>query len=361
MGHEISFDSPHCQRGRDAFTLYCMEKKTVIIMPNWMGDFIMALPSVLGAVEEEKALLLGPLPFYQLLAGRFPPQVYIPMRKKGQASLLEGSLALLGSPVDKAVLLPNSFKSALMCLLGGVPRTWGLPTDGRGFLLFRKIPPPEKPLHQAQIYRYIIEKAGLLKPWEGPSIFPSQDAQEKVQDLWEREKLEGRKVVVIHPFSSKEPRTWLPSRFKALIHKLVEKAIVPMIVGSPAEKEKAQELTKEIKGPVLDLTFMEVGLGEMAAFIEKAVLFIGNDSGPGHLAAALGIPTLTLHGPTAPHLTGPQGPQCQHLWKAFPCSPCRERFFKECQPGQEKRPPCLEALTLEEVWAAVIKIMGKDL
>lgn len=361
MGYGISLGSPHCQRGRNAFTFHYMEKKTVIILPNWMGDFIMALPSILGAVEEGKALLLGPPPFYQLLAGHFPPQVYIPVGKKGQASLMEGASALLRSPADKALLLPNSFKSALTCLLGGVPRTWGLPTDGRGFLLFRKIPPPEKPLHQAQIYRHIVEKAGLLQPWEGPSIFPSQDAREKAKDLWKREELEGREVAALHPFSSKEPRTWLPSRFKALIHKLVEKAIVPMILGSPTEREKTRELTEGIKGPVLNLTHMEVDLGGMAAFIEKTALFIGNDSGPGHLAAALGIPTLTLHGPTSPYLTGPQGPQCQHLWKAFPCSPCRERFFKDCQPGQEERPPCLEAITLEEVWATVIKILEKCL
>ncbi len=321
----------------------------------------MALPSILGVVAEGKALLMGPPSFYQLLAGCFPPQVYIPSGGKERISLMEGASALLKSPVDKALLLPNSFKSALMCLLGGVPRIWGLPTDGRGFLLYRKIPSPEESLHQAQIYRHIAEKAGLLQPWEGPSIFPSQDAKEKANTLWEKKELEGRQVIALHPFSSKEPRTWLPSRFRALIEKLSEEALVPMILGSPKEKEKAQTLIEGIKGPFLNLTSMEVGLGEMAALIEKTLLFIGNDSGPGHLAAALGIPTLTLHGPTSPHLTGPQGSQCQYLWKAFPCSPCRERFFKDCQPGQEERPPCLEAITLEEVWGEVIKVLEKSL
>ncbi len=333
-------------------------KKAVVVLPNWLGDFIMALPSLLGSLEEGILLLLGPGPFYSLLEGRYPPDTYLALTKKGWGKVFQGACLLLTRPVDRATLLPNSFLSALMCLLGGVPRTWGLPTDGRGFLLHRKVTLPQGPLHQSQVYRHILENAGLYRPWEGPLIHPPHRAREKAQELWEREGLEGEETLVVHPFSSKEPRTWLPSRFQEIIQRLAKKGLRVLLLGSPMERKKAQDLVAGVKG-VIDITTLDLGLGEMAVLLEKASLFIGNDSGPGHLAAAVGTPTITIHGSTAPHLTGPRGEKAHHIWNAFPCSPCRERFFRECQPAQENRPPCLEAITVEEVWEEVEKVLGE--
>jgi len=331
-------------------------KKAVVVLPNWLGDFIMALPSLLGALEEERTLLLGPKPFYTLLEGRYPPECYLALTKRGRGKVFQGARLLLTRPVDRAALLPNSLLSALMCLLGGVPRTWGLPTDGRRFLLHRRVPLPPGPIHQAEIYHHILEKADLYRPWEGPIIHTSHQAKEKAQELWNKEGMEGEKVVVIHPFSSKEPRTWLPSRFHELVKRFIQRNLRVILLGSPRERKKAQAILEGLRG-VVNLTALEWGLGEMAAILERASLFIGNDSGPGHLAAAVGTPTITIHGSTAPHLTGPRGERAHHIWKAFPCSPCRERFFKECQPAQENRPPCLEAITVEEVWEEAEKVL----
>ena len=324
-------------------------KKTVVVLPNWLGDFVMALPFLLGALEEGDILLLGPAAFYALLEGRFPPELYLATTQRGWKKTFQGARLLISRPVDRAILLPNSLQSAIMSLLGGVPRTWGLPTHGRGFLLHRRVSSPPKGAHQAQVYRHILEETGVFRPWEGPVIFPSREAGDKAEELWRKENLAGRPVVVIHPFSSKVPRTWLPSRFRAILQGLLERRCPVVLLGSPRERDKARALLEGLGG-VIDLTTCNWGVGEMAALLERASLFIGNDSGPGHLAAAVGTPTITIHGPTAPHLTGPQGERARHIWKALPCSPCRERFFKECKPGEEHRPPCLEAIEVEDVW-----------
>ncbi len=315
----------------------------------------MALPHLLGALNEDLALLVGPASFYPLLAGRFPPDTYVPFEKGGVFGLIRGAAALFRCPVDRAILLPNSFRSALMCLLGGVPRTVGFPTDGRGFLLHRRIPLPGESLHQSQVYRHIMEASGLLLPYEGPCVFPLPASRDRALTYWRQEHLLNKTVVAVHPFSSKEPRTWSPRRFRLLIERLSKEGVVPMILGKPGEREKARAMIEGIKGPFIDLTSLNVDLGDVAAFLERASLFIGNDSGPGHLAAALGIPTITIHGPTSPYITGPKGPHSRYVWSSFPCSPCRERFYKECHPGEENRPPCLEAITVEEVWGEVLK------
>lgn len=312
----------------------------------------MALPSLMGALEEGNTLLLGPAPFYTLIEGRYPRDIYLATTHRGWRKTFQGARLLISRPIHRAVLLPNSLQSAIMCLLGGVPRTWGLPTQGRGFLLHRGVSFPPEGSHQAHVYRHILEETRVFKPWEGPLLFPSREARERVEDLWEKHHLSGKRVVVIHPFSSKEPRTWPSRRFREIISRLLEKDTAVVLLGSPREREKAQSLLENLRG-VIDLTTCNWGPGEMAALLEKASLFIGNDSGPGHLAAAAGTPTITIHGPTSPKITGPRGDEARYVWKAFSCSPCRERFYKDCEPGEEDRPPCLEAITVEEVWREV--------
>jgi heptosyltransferase-2 len=333
-------------------------KKAVIVLPNWVGDFVMSLSSLWGALEQERILLLGPAAFYSLIEGKVPSENYLPLTKKGKKTLLQGARYLFCcDEADRAVLLTNSFRSALMCLLGGVPRTWGLPTDGRSFLLHRKVP-SLKDAHQSEIYRHIIDCAGLYIPWVGASIFPSAMAKQRIYEWWKKEKLAGEKVAVIHPFSSKEPRTWLPSRFKQIVLRLLKEDVRVVLLGSPKERKNAQSILDGVRG-VLDLTCCDFGLGELAVLLGGCSLFVGNDSGPGHLAAAVGTPTITIHGSTAPHITGPRGGKALYIWKSLPCSPCKERFFKECAPGQERRPPCMEAITVEDVWRKVEKALNK--
>ena len=101
----------------------------------------------------------------------------------------------------------------------------------------------------------------------------------------------------------------------------------------------------------------DVSLPELAALLEKCSLYVGNDSGPAHIADAIGIDTVTIFGSSVP---GETGPGAQHappaglhsaVSAAFECAPCRERFFEDCPspPSKDGRPPCLESVSVDDV------------
>lgn len=99
---------------------------------------------------------------------------------------------------------------------------------------------------------------------------------------------------------------------------------------------------------------------ELGAFLETCSLFIGNDSGPMHVAAAVGTPVVALFGPGVPEKTAPFVDPAQYIavTKRYHCAPCRQKFFKECQPSRSGKPYCLEDISVNEVFEAVSKMMS---
>ena len=97
------------------------------------------------------------------------------------------------------------------------------------------------------------------------------------------------------------------------------------------------------------------------ALIERCHLFIGNDSGPMHVAAALGVPVLALFGPGSPRRTAPVAARGRviALSKDYPCSPCRQDFFRECPPSPAGKPFCLEEIRVPEVESAAVELLER--
>jgi heptosyltransferase II len=77
-----------------------------------------------------------------------------------------------------------------------------------------------------------------------------------------------------------------------------------------------------------------------------------------HLAAAMQIPLIALFGPQSPVKFGPWGDKCRVLYKNFPCSPCRQKFFKECAPSPRLSPECVESISVEEVFGSCLELAG---
>ena len=106
-------------------------------------------------------------------------------------------------------------------------------------------------------------------------------------------------------------------------------------------------------------------LVELAAIINRCSLYVGNDSGPMHIAAAVGVPTVGIYGPSSPEYTSPRGSAAApHLAVSafFPCSPCRERFFDECPspPTEDGRPPCLDKVAVLTVLEQVTRLLDSQ-
>jgi len=102
-------------------------------------------------------------------------------------------------------------------------------------------------------------------------------------------------------------------------------------------------------------------LPEVATLLERCDLFIGNDSGMMHLASMVNTPVVGIYGPGSPLTSGPfmDPEKIEIVSKNFDCSPCRQKFFKECKPSPHNKPYCLEDISVKDVAEAVDRLLKK--
>ena len=213
----------------------------------------------------------------------------------------------------------------LLLKLSGARRRVGFPRLGSGFLLSDPLALPDPAAHRYESWRTVGKFLGLELPPEGEvQISP-----------WQR----GR-VVLIHSGAAQPVRVWPLERFQNLARRLRDRGCEVRVICNPeARTSWLQAGEREVATPS--------SIRELLDLMRDAGAFIGNDSGPGHLAAGLGIPTVTIFGPQVPEWFAPLHPAA--VWvagKPCPYKPC----FDYCRFSA---PHCLLGVTEEEVWSAV--------
>jgi heptosyltransferase-2 len=159
----------------------------------------------------------------------------------------------------------------------------------------------------------------------------------------------GERIVAIHPFCANQTRAWHEDGFVATANALQERSGVRiLLLGGSRDREMAGRIAGEIR-PAPVTAVGETDLRQSMALLSKCALLICNDSGIMHLAAALDLPLIALFGPQSPVKFGPWGKRSRILYKQFPCSPCRQKFFEECDPSPRGKPMCMETITVDEV------------
>ncbi len=322
----------------------------VVVMPTWVGDSVMALASLRGALEAGEVMLLGQAHILELVSGEFR-HLLLQMEKKG---IWAGVRLLLKQKSHRGILLPNSMGSAMMGLLGGLCSLTGTPYDGRGWLLSKKVVPQSE--HQAFRYREILQAGGVRVDQEPrPWVSLPQKAVNSADELLRQRGLKNTPLLAVHPGASKPQRCWPLGRFVEVCSKMGERGWRMVILGGKAEAGLAAEMARALGETVaINVPEANLSLAEMTALLARCHLFLGNDSGPMHLASAVGVRVVSVFGSTSPRQTGPLLPQGmkREVWSGFECSPCRERFFKDCEPV-EGCPPCLHAVSVEQVTEAI--------
>jgi ADP-heptose:LPS heptosyltransferase len=154
--------------------------------------------------------------------------------------------------------------------------------------------------------------------------------------------------IIVHPLSGWSYKTWPLQKFQELIHRIFE--AYPhqiLIIGAESDRICLQSLVEGFAQHSRVLFAVGLPLDKLAAVIAGASLFIGGDSGPLHLAAAVGTPSVGLFGPGPPELTGPQAAENRYIYRKLDCSPCNQ---EECV-----RPwaPCMSLITVDEVFERV--------
>jgi heptosyltransferase-2 len=326
----------------------------LVVAPNWIGDAVMSLP-VLRALRRA-----DPGGRITVLAKRGPGAIYGAEGTADDvriaAGLLADSRAAARAGFSEAWLLPNSFRSALVPFLAGIPDRVGYSSDGRTALLTRALTPPPRTDHQLRDYDPLLRSRGIEPDPDPPSLRVPADAAGLADASLSRAGLprDGSIVLIAPGAAFAWTKRWPPDRFGRLADGLAARGFRCALVIGPGEEPIAAQVggasTSTGALPVLGLDLDPVGV---AALASRARVVVANDSGPMHLAAAVGTPVVALFGPTDPGRTGPTGARSEVLDRYEFCSPC---YLKEC-PYQHE---CMTGISVESVLAAVERLSATN-
>ena len=343
--------------------------KIAVFLPNWLGDVVMATPT-LRALRRHfgDARIVGILRPHlaAVLAGSdwLSEQWHFDRRAK-QKDLGRWSLVkrMQRERFDLAVLLPNSLGSALVAWLGGARRRLGYARDRRGLLLTDRVDPPraagrrvESPM--VDYYLKLAEAAGCPRESRRLELRVTPAENESGEEVYRRLGLRAGWVIAINSGSSNgEARSWPARHFARLARQIVDRLDYQVLVMcGPKERLIAREIVDRAGGRgVYSMADQPLDLGTAKACLARSRLMISTDSGPRHVAAALGKPVITLRGPTLPVWSENPTVEAIDLRLGLECTGCRQQVC----PLEHHR--CMRDLPVEMVYEAVERLLCRSL
>ncbi len=335
-------------------------RRVLVRAVNWLGDAVMTVPALKELrrlLPEARIDLVARAPVDALFAHAPYVDRVVRVRRGARALVALARGELRRERYDLALVLPNSFSSALLPFLAGVPLRAGYGGRGRALLLNRRARDRSAGLHQARRYLDLLTLTRLSAlDYRDPAYVPaagldlSLDLAAIAADVLARLSIAGRRpLVAMHAGAAFGPaKRWPPARFGALADALVrERGASVVLVGGPGEEALAAEVAKACRTP-LTLAVGRTTVVELVALLAAADLVVANDSGPMHLAGALGRPLVAIFGSTDPVATGPVGPASVVVREPVPCSPC---FARDCPLGHLA---CLEGIAVDRVLSAAL-------
>ncbi|MDQ7028684.1 MAG: glycosyltransferase family 9 protein [Ardenticatenia bacterium] len=243
----------------------------------------------------------------------------------------------------------GALKFAALALATGAPRRVGL-DNGRGWFLTDRVPDAGfGAKHEVEYDLLVVARLGArtdnVRLWL-PSDPRAEAWAEEITAAW------ARPLLLLHPGSGaySVARRWPPDRFAALADAWAERhGGTVVLVDASADVTGA--VLRAARCRPIDLGG-RTSLVETIALIRRCDLFVGNDSGPLHMAAAAGVPALGIYGPSNARAWGPWGPHTAVVKRDLPCMPCFYRGHALGRPQGCQERPCLTALSVERVLAA---------
>jgi heptosyltransferase-2 len=332
--------------------------RVIVRATNWLGDAVMSLPAIRAtrAIFPKAYLAVLARPWVgDLYAREHSVDEVIPYSAKTFSEKRVFADRLRAMRFEAAILLPNSFDSALLMWMAGIPERIGYRRDARGLLLTRAIPVPEPgdiPRHERFYYLELLRRAGLMERF--PDSAPIElDAIAFAREAG-RAKLDA--LGIGHPAIGVSPgaaygnaKRWLPERFSAAAARVArERGASVVIFGSAAERELCTQVAGAVPG-ARNLAG-ETTLREFLDLVAACSLFLTNDSGSMHIAGALGVPVVAVFGATDDTTTGPTGRDVRVIREHAECSPC---LLRDCPIDHR----CMTRVTAERVSEAALPLL----
>ena len=210
--------------------------------------------------------------------------------------------------------------------------------------------------HATAHYFDLLHAAGIPAEDQRLELFLSESERLEAAQRFDAAGVNDRQLKVgLFPGAGWKLREWMPERFAAIGDKLVQHFNANVLIfGGPKEAELVQTVANLMNAQAIPFAG-NLGVRQLAACLEKCDLFLTNDTGPMHIAAAVGTPTVSLFGPGNHIRFQPLGTSHQTIRHAVPCSPCKQ-FTDKCKDNI-----CMKGISVDEVWQSVSLALAKTL
>jgi len=331
--------------------------RLVLRGPNWLGDAVLALPAMVAvrrAFPRAELTVAAPASLADLYreGTDVRPDHVLDLPDGHRAAVT----ALASGQFDLGILFPNAFRPAWQLKQAGVKERWGYATEGRSLLLTRRSRPERSavPQHHADYFRGLVRSLDVPCNDAPPHLVVSPASAERATEL-----LTVRGAAPTSPLVGFAPgaaygqaKQWPPDRVAAVIARLVsERGATCVLVGAPGDRIASRGIESWLRAHAADAWTCVIdlvgrtSLGELAAVAARCDVFVSNDSGAMHVAAAVGRPVVAIFGPTDERVTRPIGAHDVIAEPVF-CRPCH---LRDCPIDHR----CMKRISADRVFDAV--------
>lgn len=345
-------------------------KKILVLRYRFIGDTILTVPFlrnlryaepdawIAWMVTPGSAEVVAGIPYVDELIYWDPVTIHADSRgtHKTLGHKIEFIKGLRASKFDKVYVLKRSLGSAVMAFLTGAGERVGFATEGRSFLLTRRVP-YRHDQHEVQNFLDVLRADGVPVVDDHLEAWLTAKEEQFAENFFRDSGVGTDETLIgIHPFAANPPRAWHLDNFIELANRLQsEMKCRTVFFGGPRDGEAIAQLMREVH-PTPIVAIGGTTIRQSMALLKRLKFLVCNDSGIMHLAASLQVPLVALFGPQSPVKFGPWGEKCTVVHSLFPCSPCRQKFFSECKPSPRGKPECLESISVEQVFRALMNL-----
>ena len=337
--------------------------RVVVRAPNWLGDIVMALPAIAAVRAAHPGAHLAvaaPAAFADVCAAIPGVDGVVPLRGSGIRAIGGHAEALKAGAFDLAILLTNSFATALAASRAGIAERWGYRRDLRGRLLTRAVPTrpgkggaamPAGPHHSAYYLR-LVAALGMPPVDAAVALRVPAEGDARAAALLTEAGLPADAILVgFAPGAAYgSAKRWPPERVAGAIAGAARLGARAVLVGAAADREIARAIQSALDPAARASVVDVVGRTDVAtlmAMLARCAVVVANDSGAMHVAAAVGRPVVAIFGPTDERATAPMGPHTLVRRDVF-CRPC---LLRACPIDHR----CLRRIDAADVVEAVAK------
>jgi heptosyltransferase II len=335
-------------------------ERVVVRGVNWVGDAVMTVPALreLRRLLPRARLTLATRPWAEgiFTGADFIDDFLVTNNSSSKPSaVFKEAREWRARRFDLAVLFPNAFAPALVAALARVPNRVGYATQGRSALLTHRVGLPEWRGHRHEVFYYLHLVGKLEQQLYGTTTVETCEPNLSLHVTEERSRetrhllhdfgvRSHRPLIAICPGSTNSrAKRWPAERFAAVADMLMERVDANVVlVGAAEEFEISEEVARRMRVPPIVLTG-KTDLAQTAAVLKASDLLVTNDTGPAHVAAAVGCPVVVIFGPTNPVTTRPFSTTAEVMRQPPDCAPC---MLRDCPIDHR----CMTAVTAEDVF-----------